>query len=40
MPEMKRGKAALDPDLDDDGAGAPGLAEYTAWWSDPPFYGE
>ncbi len=20
--------------------GAPGLADYSAWWSDPPFYGE
>ncbi len=40
MPEMKRGKAALDPDPDDDEIGAPEAKDYTAWWSDPPFYGE
>jgi hypothetical protein len=34
------GKRALDPDPDDDEIGPPGLADYTAWWSDPPYYGE
>ena len=38
--KWKSGKKALDPEPDDDAIGAPGLADYSAWWSDPPFYGE
>ncbi len=34
------GKEALDPEPDDDEIGAPDAKDYTAWWSDPPFYGE
>ena len=42
----KPGPRALDPDEalssdeDDDAIGAPGAADYCAWWSDPPYYGE
>ncbi len=38
--KWKAGTKALDPEPDDDEIGAPGLPDYTAWWSDPPFYGE
>ena len=34
------GTQAVDPDEDDDEVGTPGADNYTAWWSDPPFYGE
>jgi prepilin-type processing-associated H-X9-DG protein len=34
------GKKALDPGPDDDEIGPPDLPDYTAWWSDPPYYGE
>jgi type II secretory pathway pseudopilin PulG len=38
--KWKSGIGALDPEPDDDEIGAPGLPDYTAWWSDPPYYGE
>lgn len=38
--KWRSGKKALDPDPDDDEIGAPDLPDYTAWWSDPPYYGE
>ena len=31
---------AVDPNAEDDTVGAPGAADYRAWWSDPPYYGE
>ena len=34
------GVRALDPDVTDNEIGAPEAADYHAWWSDPPFYGE
>jgi len=34
------GMRALDPNEMDDEVGAPDAADYHAWWSDPPFYGE
>ncbi len=36
----RQGKRALDPDEDDDDVGKPDAKDYTAWWSDPPYYGE
>ena len=44
--KWKAGKNALDPDEaspsgeGDDAVGNPGATDYTAWWSDPPYYGE
>jgi prepilin-type processing-associated H-X9-DG protein len=38
--KWKSGKKALDPEPDDDEIGAPDAKDYTAWWSDPPYYGE
>jgi len=38
--KWKAGIRALDPDAMDDEVGAPDAADYRAWWSDPPFYGE
>jgi prepilin-type processing-associated H-X9-DG protein len=36
----KAGDMAIDPDEEDDAIGAPDAADYTDWWSDPPYYGE
>ena len=38
--KWKTGPDALDPDEADDTVGAPDADDYTAWWSDPPYYGE
>jgi len=38
--KWKSGKMALDPEPEDDQIGAPDAKDYTAWWSDPPYYGE
>jgi hypothetical protein len=38
--KWKSGKKPLDPEPEDDQIGAPGAKDYSAWWSDPPFYGE
>ena len=38
--QLEMSEEALDPNPADDAIGAPGATEYTAWWSDPPFYGE
>ena len=38
--KWKSGKGALDPEPDDDEIGVPDAEDYTAWWSDPPYYGE
>ena len=38
--QLEINEAALDPNPTDDAIGAPGADNYTAWWSDPPFYGE
>jgi hypothetical protein len=34
------GPDPLDPNEVIDAIGKPGAADYSAWWSDPPFYGE
>jgi prepilin-type processing-associated H-X9-DG protein len=36
----KPGAGPLDPDEGDNEVGAPDALDYTAWWSDPPYYGE
>lgn len=38
--KWKNGQGALDPDGSSDAIGAPDAADYTDWWSDPPYYGE
>jgi hypothetical protein len=38
--KWKVGGKAIDPDEESDTIGAPGAADYRAWWSDPPYYGE
>lgn len=38
--KWRSGKMALDPEPEDDQIGAPDAKDYTAWWSDPPYYGE
>lgn len=36
----KPGAGPLDPDEGNNEVGAPDAPDYTAWWSDPPYYGE
>jgi len=36
----KAGAMAIDPDEESDTIGTPDAADYRAWWSDPPYYGE
>jgi prepilin-type processing-associated H-X9-DG protein len=38
--KWKPGANALDPDEDRAEVGDPNAADYKAWWSDPPYYGE
>jgi hypothetical protein len=38
--QLEMSEEALDPNPADDAVGVPGANKYTAWWSDPPFYGE
>jgi hypothetical protein len=38
--KWQRGIKPLDPDEKSDAIGKPDAADYSAWWSDPPFYGE
>ncbi len=38
--KWKVGIKAIDPDEDDHEVGKPDARDYTAWWSDPPYYGE
>ena len=38
--KWKVGDSAVDPDEESDAIGAPDAPDYTAWWSDPPYYGE
>jgi hypothetical protein len=38
--QLEINEDALDPNPTSDALGPPGADNYTAWWSDPPFYGE
>ena len=38
--KWKPGGKALDPDETDDEIGDPDAADYSDWWSDPPYYRE